>query len=272
MEEKLVYHYTNMQAFVGIVGNNSKSDGVAQKLTFWGTRYDSMNDPLDYMFASTVVLPKIKKSIEQMKELDDEESEDVESYPYIVSFSELRDSEFMWDHYKAGICLELDSNCFLPWIQEKGKINAFWDKCEYAEEDEIDEAFIKKWKESKVYLKNLNDMARHACVYIKRKAFEQEREWRLYIADHVLSHFKANGESCRMEQPQNVKVKCVRDNDIILYKEFLLPAEALKGIIVNDRDWTHFRKVKKHIEVVLRENGFCLENIAIKQTNCYPLK
>lgn len=272
MEENLVYHYTDMQAFVGIVGGYSEHEGVDTRLTFWGTRYDSMNDPLDYLFASQVVMPRIMESVVKMEELEEEESEDIISYPYIVSFSEQRDSEFMWKHYNADICLELDPNCFSPWLEENGSIKAFWDKCEYAEEYEIDESFVKKWRESKVYLKNINDMARHACVYIKRKAFEQEKEWRLYMTDCILPHFRANGNSHEMEQPQNTKVKCVRDNDIILYKEFPLPGKALKGIIVNDRDWSHYQKVKKHIEVLLRKCGFYPEDISIKQTNCYPLK
>ena len=270
--DNLVYHYTNMNAFVGIIGGNNNDSNTAANLTFWGTRYDSMNDPQDYIFASRVVLPKFKKAIENMNSLTEEETEDVESFSYIVSFSENRDSEFMWKHYKAEICLELDSSLFSPWTAKEEKINGFWDKCEYAEESDIDDVFFEKWRKSKVYLKNLNDMARHACVYIKRKAFEPEKEWRLYMADGALSHFKSNGESCKMEQPQDVKVKYIRDNDIIFYKEFVLPSQALKGIIVNDRDWDHFQKVKKHIEVLLRKRGFFPEDITIKQTNCYPLE
>lgn len=261
-----------MQAFVGIIGGNRQNESSKSELTFWGTRYDSLNDPQDFTFASKVVLPKMKKAIEQIKELSEENSEDVEVFPYIVSFSERRDSDFMWEHYKADVCLELDDSCFSPWLEENGKIHAFWDKCEYAKEDDIDDTFFKKWKESKVYLNNLNDMTRHACVYIKRKAFEQEREWRLYMADAVLPHSNGNRELINMEQPQDVKFKCVRNKDIVLYKEFKLPAEALKGIIVNERDWNHFQKVKKHIEVLLRVKGFYPENISIKQTNCYPLK
>ncbi|MBQ7421156.1 MAG: DUF2971 domain-containing protein [Prevotella sp.] len=268
---KHVYHYTDMNAFVGIIGGYDNGDNT-HCLTFWGTRYDSLNDPQDYVFASKVVLPKFKKAIENMKNLKEEEVEDVESFPYIVSFSENRDSDFMWKHYKAEICLELDSKCFSPWIEKEGKINAFWGKCEYAEESEIDDVFFEKWRSSGVYTTNLNDMARHACVYIKRKAFEQEKEWRLYMSDSVLPHFKANGDSYEMEQPQDVKVKCVRDKDIILYKEFTPPAEALKGIIVNDKDWDHFQKVKNHIEILLRKKGFYPEDIKIEQTNSYPLK
>lgn len=268
---KLVYHYTDMNAFVGIVGGYKNGEKESAGLTFWATRYDGLNDPHDYLFASTVVLPKIRKAIMDLDNQDEEVVEDVESYPYIVSFSENRDSDFMWKHYKADICLELDSEYFTPWIKENGRIKAFCDKCVYAEEDEIDDAFIEKWKNSLIYLKNINDMARHASVYIKRAAFKDEKEWRLYVSDGVQSQFKYNGESYINEIPQDVKVKCVRDKDIILYKEFNIPKEALKGVIVNNVDLDSFQKVKRHIKLLLTMKGFFLGDIYIQQTNRYPL-
>ncbi len=268
---KLVYHYTDMNAFVGIIGGYKSEEHTHPNLTFWGSRYDCMNDPQDYLFASEVVLPKIKDAIAKMNNDNEEETEDVESFPYIVSFSESRDSDFMWKHYKADVCLELESEYFTPCLNEDGKIKAFWDKCVYAEEDEIDDTFIDKWKSSLSYLKNINDMARYACVYIKRAAFRDEKEWRLHISDCNLSRFNKSGEIDRGEQPQDVKVKCIRDKDIVLYKEFVLPAKALKGIIINDVKWDNYKSIKRHIELLLRQKGFFLGNISIRQTNRYPL-
>ena len=268
---KLVYHYTDLSAFVGIVGGFRNEKKTHPVLTFWGTRYDCLNDPQDYLFASKVVLPKIKNAIVLMNSDNEEEIEDVEFFPYIVSFSESCDSDFMWKHYKADVCLEIDSEYFTPWLEDNGKIKAFWDKCVYAEEDEIDDSFIYKWKNSMTCFKNINDMARHACVYIKRAAFREEKEWRLYVSDCLLSEFKANGETYKSEQPQDVKVKSIHNKDIIFYKEFTLPAEALKGIIVNNVDCESYQKVKKHIELLLRQKGFFLGDLSIRQTNRYPI-
>ena len=88
-----------MEAFIGIIGGYKNNDTDPASLTFWGTRYDSMNDPQDYVFATKVVLPKIQKAIENMDNLKEEETENVESHPFIVSFSEMRDNEFMWAQF-----------------------------------------------------------------------------------------------------------------------------------------------------------------------------
>ena len=114
-------------------------------------------------------------------------------------------------------------------------------------------------------------MARHASVFIKRKAFDRENEWRLYMADEKLPKFMNNGNSYYVECPQEIKVKFVRNKDIVFYKEFRVNSKALKGIIVNDTDWEHFQKVKKHIEILLESRGFPSKDIAIEQTDRYPL-
>ena len=271
-----VYHYTSLDALIGILKKNETKDSTGKakyssSLTFWGSRYDCMNDPQDYLFASKVVLPKIMKSIEQRDDICDAQKENNEAFPYIVSFSESRDDELMWKNYNADVCLEIATQYLSPWILDNGIIKGFFGKCSYINEKEIDNAFIKKWKESLHNIENIPSMARHACVYIKRDAFRQEKEWRLYIADEYLPHIRENGDTYYTEQPQDVKVKFVRNKDIVLYKEFKIEAKALKGIIVNDTDLEHFQKVKKHLEILLMSRGFYPENIMIEQTNRYPL-
>lgn len=270
-----VYHYTSLDALVGIlnkeVSKTSSRGKNSRFLTFWGSRYDCMNDPQDYLFASKVVLPKILKSIEQCEDIDDIFKENNEEFPYIVSFSENRDDESMWNHYKADVCLEIDTQYLSPWIQDNEIIRGFWGQCHYAKEEEIDRTFFEVWKRSLQHIENIPSMARHACVYIKRDAFKREKEWRLYIADECLSHIRANGDAFRTEQPQDVKIKCVRNKDIVFYKEFQIDAKALKAIIVNDTNWEHYQQVKKHIEVLLMSSGLFPEDIRIEQTSRYPL-
>jgi hypothetical protein len=271
-----VYHYTSLDALVGILKKEVTNDSsgntkTLSSLTFWGSRYDCMNDPQDYIFASKVVLPKVIKSLEQRDDINDDLKENDEMFPYIVSFTENRDDELMWKHYNADVCLEIDTNYLSPWIQDKEWIKGFWGKCIYAKEQDIDDKFIKAWRNSFQYIENIPSMARHACVFIKRKAFEPENEWRLYIADENSSYIRTNGDIDNFEHPKDVKVKVVRDKDIVLYKEFRIDAKALKGIIINDTDFEHFQRVKKHLEVLLISRGFYPKAIQIEQTNRYPL-
>ena len=272
-----VYHYTKLDALMGILKREEVNDLKEKKkkfvssLVFWGTRYDCMNDPQDYLFASQVVLPKILKSIEQRDDISEGIKENYEMFPYIVSFSENEDDASMWKHYKAEVSLKIDTSFLTPWIHEDGKIKGYWGKCIYAKEQDIDEKFFESWKNSLHNIENIPSMARHACVYIKRDAFKIEKEWRLYLADEISSHYRPDGTNYYAEQPQDVKVKFIRDNDIVFYKEFQIDAKALKGIIINDTDYDHFHKVKKHIEVLLSNRGFDSEKILIEQTSRYPL-
>ena len=222
-----VYHYTFLDALVGIlkkeeIGDSSGKRKKQNSLTFWGSRYDCMNDPQDYLFASKVVLPKILKALELRADISEDLKEDSETFPYIVSFSENRDDESMWKHYKAEVCLEIDTQYLSPWLQENGIIKGFWGKCMYAKEQDIDESFFESWRNSLQYIENIPSMARHACVYIKRDAFRQEKEWRLYIADENSMHGRANGEISYIEQPQDVKFKCVKNKDGMWVPENLL--------------------------------------------------
>ncbi len=272
-----VYHYTSLNALAGILKkeemkNSSGKAKMKSSLVFWGSRYDCMNDSQDYLFASEVVLPKIMKSIEKRKDITEDLKENNDAYPYIVSFSENEDDDSMWRHYNADVCLKIDTSYLFPWIEEDGVIKGFLGKCIYAKEQDIDEKFFESWRNSLQYLENIPSMARHACVYIKRDAFKIEKEWRLYLSDEKLPHIRPNGDCYYTEQPQDVKVKSIRDNDIVFYKEFRIDAKALKGIIVNDTDFEHFHKVKKHIEVLLMSKGFYPEDISIEQTSRYPLK
>lgn len=47
-----LYHYTKIDAAISIIKNG---------LCFWGFRYDSMNDPTDYVFARDTILPQLTK-------------------------------------------------------------------------------------------------------------------------------------------------------------------------------------------------------------------
>ena len=270
-----VYHYTSLEALVGILKKEEVKDSKekikdSSSLVFWGSRYDSMNDPQDYLFASQVVLPKIMDAIKNSEDLTEVQKETNTLFPYIVSFSENKDDESMWTNYNADICLKIDTKYLSPWIQEGEIITGFWGKCEYAKEEDLDEAFFKKWKNSIQYIENISSMAQHACVYIKRYNFRQENEWRLYMGDEILPQPCLDGTVYNTETPQNVKVKCIRNKDIVFYKEFKINGEALKGIVVNDVDYEHFSRVKKHLEILLVSRGFNPTQIKIEQTNRYP--
>ena len=161
-----IYHYTSLDAAVKILQK--------EHICFWGTRYDSMNDPTDSIYASDVVIPLFKKTIEESK-LDDYEKDDSEAFPYIVSFSQKEDDFYMWRTYKADVALEFDRDVIKKHIDNnKGPSFIYFGDCDYPEDEEgLHRAFIDK-------LNTLNQgqgamlAARHAVAFIRSPEFKDE--------------------------------------------------------------------------------------------------
>ena len=52
-----VYHYTSLDAVRGILRDKD--------ICFWGTRYDSLNDPTDCAYAEEDILPEFKEFLKE---------------------------------------------------------------------------------------------------------------------------------------------------------------------------------------------------------------
>ena len=52
-----VYHYTSLDAVKGILRNKD--------ICLWGTRYDSLNDPTDCIYAEEDILPEFKEFLKE---------------------------------------------------------------------------------------------------------------------------------------------------------------------------------------------------------------
>lgn len=251
-----IYHYTTLEASLNILQKNN--------ICFWGTRYDSMNDPTDYVYARDIVIPLFKKEVNESN-LNHYETDDSEAYPYIVSFSKIEDDFNMWRMYKADVALEFNRDLIDEIIdKDTGPSFIYFRDCEYPHNnDEIHEFFVNK-------LNSINEgqgmmlAARHAVTFIKRKEFENEKEVRLVKFDHEGVLFN-EGIAKECEIPNNICVKCVRGKDLVLYKEFLLPKKTLVGIIINSSN-EHFVKIKGHLEIWLHHLGYDHE-IKIRKTN-----
>lgn len=251
-----IYHYTSLDAAIKILQK--------EHICFWGTRYDSMNDPTDSIYARDVVIPLFKRTIEESN-LDDYDKDDSEAFSYIVSFSQKEDDFYMWRTYKADVALEFNRDIIKEYIdKDKSPSFIYFDDCDYPEDEEgLHRAFIDK-------LNTLNQgqgamlAARHAVAFIKRPEFKDENEVRLVTFDH--EGMSISEDHCiEHEIPDNVGVKMIRNKDLVLYKEFHLPKNALTGIIINTNGDEHYKSVKKHIELWLLQQGY-KHDIKIRRT------
>lgn len=255
-----VFHYTSYQALLGIIQKN--------EIIFHGSRHDCMNDPNDCMFARNIVLPAILANLEHSK-FTEKEKEVIESFPYVVSFSEKEDDKFMWEHYGSQVCLVLSSDEIKRECDTSREHLGIWGKCRYAENDDVPKIFSKIFN-TKPQSDKIVDNVMEACSFIKRKAFQIEKEWRLVANDYNTFYLQPDGKCVDAEIPdKNTKFKSDIKGYIMPYKEFRIAPSALKGIIVNEDNPSDFFRIKHHIELLLIKNGFT-SDIKIKQTNKYP--
>lgn len=247
--------------------------GILQKndLCFWGTRFDSLNDPTEVKFAKNIVLPALCRSLQDTPyEQQTEEVELNNVFPYIVSFSKSCDDLNMWRLYNAEIALILDRS-LLENIQSDNH-PAILKDVEYAEsEDSVSQIAVKLFNDA-IQSKNIVETF-NMCVFpfIKNKAYEIEKEVRLVGCDFMgFSTNLKNGEVVfdDHEMPVNVNCRGTRNGYLLLYKEFHVCKEALRGILVNEQNDNKFARIKNQLRIWLLNNDYS-RDLPIKQTESW---
>ena len=266
VNETLIYHYTSMEALRGILREN--------ELCFWGTRYDSMNDPTEHIYAKNILLPILSNYF------DEEEINESEIYPYVVSFSKKDDDFIMWRMYKAEVALILDYSIVNQWVEKninwKDREKTFYFRdCKYPQtNEEVIQYYFElcEWNRKRGDQSTDEITALELTTFIKRKEFQNENEVRLFTCDYKLPKTKYNEQNHadpimqEEEQARDINIKNVRNKDFILYKEFHLPKEALKGIIINCEEGNQFEKIKSHIQAWLYQLKYDISTINIRCT------
>ena len=260
-----LYHYTDLVSVLGIIKPE-------RALEFWGSRYDCMNDPLDYQFAKNRIMgPMIEASIQQNMKGDTVLPIDV--HPFIVSFSKKADDFLMWRMYHAKVCLVLDSEYF-----NRQTPNSALIECEYmADTQEAMHSAFSKVDTKIHYCKNIYANVSRISTYIKHIAFETEGEVRLASWDY----YNKTGDKLCLQDCEEDKNNIVTEGffsrvnangKIILFKKFAIDGNALSGIIVHTYSEIEFNSIKDALRSVLIQNGFSsdvFENI--QQTSAYPI-
>lgn len=260
-----LYHYTTLEALEKIL----KED----RICFWGTRYDSVNDSREFVFARDIVIPEMRELLKSDL-VSNEPIDDVEFYPYIVSFSELGDNLSMWRFYHSEICVEMDGDRLLDECNEKGILLG---KCEYVngEKEEIAEAISRIHQNLNINDDILLDRIRECSTFVKHKDYEPEAEYRIVKFDYdglIVQYKPESPDLCEMQEkeiPQDTKVKFVRNGDIVLYKEFSFSKDLVKGITIHEQSDAKFQEIKKHLELVLFDRGYDVQEVAITKTSTY---
>lgn len=137
MEEDLLYHYTSLETFYKIIGNQKKD-----KIIFRATHARFMNDPFEYDLAYTL----IEKAYREYELLNDINIPfDLKKFfslrnifgsPFILSLSENHDNLTMWRSYGAngkGIAIGLDKKMINDYVKDEKNQNTKLLQCFYDE-------------------------------------------------------------------------------------------------------------------------------------------
>lgn len=114
----MLYHYTSVEALKSIL-----QDGVSDKgLCFWATRFDCFSDENEYKLGINTInrlLPRLEERIRPDRRIssffvwEDINGNVTLPLPYIVSFTDRFDNDYMWEHYGCeglGVVLALDDS------------------------------------------------------------------------------------------------------------------------------------------------------------------
>ncbi len=242
----LIYHYTSIEGLLGVVQK--------ERINLWATRYNFLNDPLEYVFAKQNVEPLLSKlSIKENKRFDPE----MHMYPYIVSFCEVDDNLNMWRLYGNngyGFVLGFERSTLEEMaLQEANTLQIV----SYTNTANIENIIIAtrdtyyKTKESD----NIIDYY-DICSLIKREDYEHEHEIRYLISNYDSFDFKQGKLTRDSEDYSKIKHRC-SNRGIIPYIELELPKNTLKSITLGYK--LDFDTQKDSVEKYLQSNGY--ENI-----------
>lgn len=259
-----LFHYTSMSSFISILKESH--------IELWASRFDSMNDPLEFRYAVDHVFGQ----------LGIHEEDVINCYPYIISFGKERDDLNLWRLYHSEICLVFDINkAMTPYIDIESEATCFQDivadSVSYYEDSHDMKS---KYEILKSKLLTLDDsyadekcevLSQYALALLKPDEFKVENEYRIIIPDYSGFSIRApqgNNTPTVTEMEKSVGIQYrTRNGDILQYKPMKFPKDALSGVIINERDEYKFSLKKQHVLNFLRSRGYDIQEEDIVQTS-----
>lgn len=121
-----ILHFTSCNVLESII----KDDG----LHFWASRYDCMNDLLEYRW---LYEPLEEKIVRDNPTLQGQVDSLYEIFPYVISFSGASDYQYFWEKYGEngnGVCLVMNRKIMQPTDEQFAKEGDYLASVRYATE------------------------------------------------------------------------------------------------------------------------------------------
>lgn len=294
----MLYHYTSIEALESILQDTSSDKG----LCFWATRFDCFGDKEEYKLGISSIkriLPRLEERIRPDRRISSSFVwEDIKEnitlpFPYIVSFTDRFDNEYMWDQYGCrgkGVVLGIDDT---ERIVNKYTEDLFVKGCIYLGDVSDDDLY--KELEDEFYYSSLSVLTgpkkeiafallaeypqlfvaligRYLLAYvaprIKSNVFDREKETRAILAPPrgemeslILQYEEAfktmlDPESLK-EKAKSEKKRVSANGETVYYRELYLPGRVLTKLFVRDRS------LIESVKTVLLKKGFNNVSIAL---------
>ena len=288
----MLFHYTSINALKGILCNPTSDQG----LCFWATRFDCFGDNQEYKLGIDAIkrlLPRLEERLQPDRriahsfEYDEILKNITLPLPYVVSFTNTNNSEFMWENYAEhgkGIVLALDDSQRI--VNEYTK-HLFLRSCWYS--GELTDEELYKEIENEYFnaafdllggpLKTfaftilavspqlfVSMIGRYLLSYvaprIKGESFKEEKETRVIYAaprmelDSLLEPYEEQLKTFPIDVDafkdamKSEKVRIRADGKNIYYQDIYLPGTILKEVYVKDHSQLEI------VKEVLEEKGF----------------
>lgn len=227
-----VAHYTKIGALPSILKKDS--------IVLWATKYGYFQDELEYIWPLAKIEPLIKDIATQFHVEYDPEHQ---TFPYILSFTNGIESEFMWKNYGEegnGVMLVFDRVKLFDYcnsfMEETGKTRYCMDVI-YATSGNLNSGLACAYNELQNNFPNTNPVEPlYDCpAFVKEKnRFYQENEFRLtHCAYEILlmSPETIDKPIVREEIPGNLKYRD-SNGQKIPYVEIELPKDCLVAVCI----------------------------------------
>ena len=256
-----ILHFTSFNVLESIIKDNG--------LHFWATRYDCMNDPLEYKWLYEPLKEKIAKDNPTLQGQVDFL---YEIFPYVISFSGASNHQYLWEKYGQdghGVCLVMNRKIMQPTVQSFIKDGDYLADVKYAtEQDKIEklsEATLEYRMKGYGTANNSEEFVDEiaCCPFVKCEEWNKEEEIR-YIRireRNMHASYSNSKKDCVFSYPEdtsNVKYRN-RNGKQIPYLDIALPKSSLEGIVIGKH--LDFKATKGEIKTLLQQTDY--QNISI---------
>ena len=256
-----ILHFTSCDVLKGII----KNDG----LHFWASRYDCMNDSLEYKWLYEPLKEKISRNNISLKGQVDSL---YEIFPYVVSFSEASDTKYLWEKYGKngnGVCLVMNRKIMQPTEEQFVKEGDYLASVRYATEQnkmaKLAEVTFEYRKKGYGTANNSEEFVDEfaCCPFVKREEWSKEEEMRYVRIRERKMHASYSKEGGVYSYPEDTNgVKCRENNGKqIYYLDILFPKSSLEGILIGKQ--LDFETTEEAIKTLLQQTGY--KNISVEQ-------